>query len=273
MERVRTILALTLATILAMLGLTKLEGGVGAGLGAVSYARDGQRFQYVNSPWDYYWHMVGHRVRVDELSRKLLEIAPESFPDVQPELLSEFIRFGHDESKLNPSQSFLDRQGYDRRRHPIASRLFHRIYGKDFSDQKVDRSRALLETRNELNAIDERVAQGFFRKKGISPEKARQYLLAEKVADSLDRSLDLVAQEEFGRIRGIPCSEYWKGKDDAVAALCARLEPHWPKVWARHPFEKYKAMGDQYRRRAPRSMTLPQGCVLRDLKRELGFKK
>lgn len=133
--------------------------------------------QYVASASDFQLHIQLHRRRVVLLGSYL---AKQEFPEISAELAENFLLL-HDTSKTL--------------KQTITS--LYAFYGKNNLD--ADQLADLKKTITFLNSIDTAYADSFFDTYQLSSLEREQLLLIEKIADLVDRSMDPVAEEEFGR--------------------------------------------------------------------------
>ena len=198
--------------------------------------------RYVNSVVDLVAHMHAHIDRTLALSEYLFEhhAAAFGFDSADRNLVKDLIHL-HDQSKVNSSKLFQQkfyRPQPDSR--TIPERLFE-VYGRQ----------DLLSQRNavvrDLNAIDQRVAQVYFERKGLlgadgEPNaKARSLLRFEKIVDLVDRGMDPVAREEFGRPL-LRASEYLTDATDRK--LAAQLEAYY-SLLTRRPLRVPNCVGSR----------------------------
>jgi len=143
---------------------------------------------YVTHTTEFKHHIELHRQRVLRLG---LLLAEAQFPEIPRSELKSFLSI-HDSSKTMANSS---------------ERLYQ-FYGKP-PTTAVERE-ALGRIVTDINVIDTRMAQEFY--------------TIEKIADLVDRSLDPVAAEEFGRAM-TPASQFLK--DPEMARLSLWLESHY----------------------------------------------
>ncbi|WP_413287763.1 hypothetical protein [Bdellovibrio sp. HCB337] len=145
---------------------------------------------YVTQIQDFQQHIELHRERVVVLG---MTLAASHFPNVSKKDLKDFLRL-HDSSKTMRNS---------------LPRLFE-FYGKPPANEEA-RAR-LMSTVSDINAIDHSIAEKFFNERHLSPEMVEALYTIEKVADLVDRSLDPVAAEEFGR-KLSPASQFFKEQE------------------------------------------------------------
>jgi hypothetical protein len=162
--------------------------------------------RFVNSPTLLAHHYRQHVRRVQRLALAAYDDNRADFSLVTREEVESFIAL-HDRSKFEPK---------------MLAKLY-RVYGvgREPADPAV-RVR-LKQTVDELNGHDRAVILAFFRSRGMiekdgTPSAKAQLLLAlERIADRLDRNVDLVAREEFADETVQPISKFLAGRELEIA--------------------------------------------------------
>ncbi|RYZ88832.1 MAG: hypothetical protein EOP06_10285, partial [Proteobacteria bacterium] len=139
---------------------------------------------------DFKFHIDLHRHRVVRLG---LSLAKAKFPNIRIHVLEGFLRL-HDSSKAMTQNEQLAPFGYSSSRPPI-ERLFDYFgYAKISEEQK----RGLFTVITDINSIDDQIGKSFLGNFNLSAREIQQMYDIEKVADLVDRSMDPLAEEEFG---------------------------------------------------------------------------
>lgn len=165
----------------------------------------GHAQNYVTRIQDFQQHIELHRARVVQLGMALAE---SHFPEISQKDLKEFLKL-HDSSKTTKE----------------ALPRLYQFYGKP-PNSEAERER-LKEIVIYINAIDQKVAEKYFKEKTLSLDMIETFYIIEKVADLVDRSMDPVAAEEFGR-KLVPASQFLKEAE--LIRLSQWLEQRYEKV-------------------------------------------
>lgn len=166
---------------------------------------------------EFQHHIQLHQKRVVKLG---LALAQAHFPRLNTPLLEPFLTL-HDHSKTLTAPEALAQFAYGHPEAP-ARRLFE-FYGWNPLDDSD--TRRLLQTVNDINAIDDEVRLEFFKQHPeISWGTQDDFYTIERVADLVDRSLDPIAAEEFGHPM-VLASDFVQ--DPYIASLAMWLEKHY----------------------------------------------
>ena len=176
------------------------------------------RRAYVNSALDYIHHMRIHTSRVTELAVAAVKKFPEEFPGITEEHIREIFP-KHDDAKKFAHYKFSDGK-------PFFEKLYE-FYGKRPPGELIQ----------ELNATDEKIMDDAIKKMGLDSKKEVIERL-EKLADFVDRAMNEVTPEEFGRA-SYPESEAAARKGDIKLSQMAKyLEDNYLKITGHIQFEK-----------------------------------
>lgn len=137
--------------------------------------------KYVNSIEDYYYHTSLHIKRVELLAWQLYKQNYNRYKTVSPFLLLEFLKL-HDHTKIQGK--FLNE--------------LYPYYG-DKSHLKSKDWRHFKKLIKELNQKDKKILTNFFKDNKIKMKDRALFLEIEKIADLVDRNLNEVTPEEFGK--------------------------------------------------------------------------
>jgi len=159
---------------------------------------------YVETASDFQKHIQLHRTRVVVLG---LALAKVHYPEISQEDLKIFLEL-HDTSKVDPKNS---------------SQLFG-FYGRPPANlEEKERLKSIV---GSINEVDSQVGQKFFQENiSLTPTQRSQFLTIEKVADLVDRSMDPVATEEFGR-QMTRASQFLKDAEQARLSLWLEQRYH-----------------------------------------------
>jgi hypothetical protein len=135
---------------------------------------------YVADINDFKSHIQNHQIRVLQLGSFL---ANHNFPELPIQQVQEFLSL-HDQSKTSDK---------------MLNALFL-FYGKK-ATESLTSNQSLILSRiiEELNASDLNLIKTYFEEHNISSDDQNKLFLIEKIADSVDRAMDPIAEEEFGR--------------------------------------------------------------------------
>lgn len=140
---------------------------------------------YLRTLEDFHRHTELHIKRVQTLAAQLHRAYPEHFPDLDAQLVHEFMQL-HDAAKISEFNN----------RPPMLESLFQHIQNDGAN---------MLPIITELNARDfEKRYRWFIEKKLLTPNglptaEAQQLLTLENISDLVDRGMNEVSPEEFGR--------------------------------------------------------------------------
>lgn len=189
--------------------------------------------------------MESHARRVRVLGMHLRRIYQEAFVEVNPEILGDFLIL-HDQAKLNHSQNFIKNYHL-----PMDSPLLDELYGlygvivsSANADEFRARNMALIAR---INEVDRGVALHFFRLRGLATEDsfsplAQRYLKIEKIADAVDRGMNPVTAEEFGRPM-LAASQFLP--DAESKDMATKLEQVYGLLTREMSYDKFKAARDR----------------------------
>ena len=177
--------------------------------------------QYVRSEEELGVHFEAHIKRVRMLGRALFARNRNVYlaQGLDESQVLEFLSL-HDQAKWDNSPEFRSLY-HDEPTHFEDSRSFLARLWDVYGTSDLPRIKPIVEA---LNRADERVAERYFAGLQI-PESRKSRVIAllkqiERVADRVDRNLDPVAAEEFGRkvgARGPPISTFLEGEDLRLA--------------------------------------------------------
>jgi hypothetical protein len=139
-------------------------------------SEDGTR--YVHSAQDFDVYVDGHRERTKVLGLALYKSFYQKSNIVSEDLVRQFLEL-HDLSKTE---------------NAVKAGLFKQ-YGQDLASLPPQ----FGELTSYLNSIDTHISEQFFTLHKLSPTQISTLLRIEKIADLVDRAMDPVAQEDFGR--------------------------------------------------------------------------
>ena len=192
--------------------------------------------KYVNSYEDFMVHMLSHIERVSILGEELRQMYPEQFKSVDPVKLQQFLLL-HDQSKVNDSPAFL--KDHEIKNRMRIGKLLYKGYNQNFMQLTGEEKNSLKRLVNDLNRVDQRVAERFLYGAGVkSPELQKAYFQIEKIADQVDRGMSPVTSEEMAK-RVTPASEFMKNPVDQNMAR--ELEARYGKVIQGHDIHDYMA--------------------------------
>lgn len=178
---------------------------------------------------DFKTHIELHRTRVLRLG---MALGKKEFPEINPRILESFLKL-HDSSKTLSAPKQLNSFGYTHSRPPL-ERLFE-FYGK--KAKTSDQNLQLQSVINDINSIDDQMGQRYLAPLGLDSASIRNIYIIEKIADLVDRSLDPLAQEEFGH-QMVLASEYLQ--DPYLSSLSMWLEEHYRQITVNLNFPSYR---------------------------------
>lgn len=168
------------------------------------------RRKFVNSVVDFHHHTQMHKKRVTALALELYKKFPKQFTGLSEEMIIRVIS-QHDDAKINPKYRF-------KGKIPLYEALY-KYYGKRPPKEVID----------SLNAVDEKIVDMALKREGFeildTDTEARkrhklkvrkQFLKLEKLADFVDRAMNPVSSEEFGR-------KMWKESDAAKTPMHKKM--------------------------------------------------
>lgn len=176
---------------------------------------------------DFRFHIHLHRERVVQLG---LALAEQQSPQLAQDVVLHFLSL-HDFAKTDLPVEAFNRYGYNHAEAPVV-RLF-RFFGVNPTDPQ--QRQELTKVIDDINTIDDRVAEEFTGARSLSLEEASRLRNIERVADLVDRSNDPIATQEFGR-KFIPASEYLT--DPKLIAMAQWLEPRYALITHQHQFKR-----------------------------------
>lgn len=196
-------------------------------------------------------------------TRKLAEAARElpEYSDLPVELVRDFLDL-HDQSKINRSQAFLAQHRLEGRRESLLQSL-HRLRGTSNSEVSA--------VAQKLNDVDNEVAHAFFQKeKLLTPEgrlswKALMLLEIEKIADLVDRGLEPVTAQEFGRSMR-PASEWFELSAFRAADPLAQALEVSPESAARR-LQSLTTLDSVARVKAERELARQSGLAISEIRK------
>lgn len=180
----------------------------------------------VQSPEDYRIHMAAHRQRLIVLGKELKRNFPERFSNVSEQNIGDWLAL-HDQSKVNLHPEFLDHFHQQNPEDQIATRLYQQLYGRPISSLPEEEKIEAIALINELNKMDSEIAARMARwlhlidNNGNESPALQELRYIEKIADIVDRELDPIAAEEFGK-KPWPAEEAFPG-DLAAAQMISHL--------------------------------------------------
>lgn len=144
---------------------------------------------FVQTLEDFETHTILHIQRVQKLGLELYRSFSDDFTGVTEKLLSEFLSL-HDCAKIKGVKQ--------------QNRALHELY--PFYGANAESKDEFRKIVSKMNEEETAIQIDFFRASGLLEKKtgqttfeAQQLLLIEKVADLVDRGMNEVSEEEFGR--------------------------------------------------------------------------
>ena len=193
----------------------------------ISIAGYSSDLQYIKNINDFNCHIQAHKKRVTLLGMYLVNLYPSFEKETIKQLKVETFLNLHDNSKLDVQNQ---------------TELYS-FYGIDFNEKK--KSQFFWDTIDKINEIDKELREGFFDKSNRILIEKRKFLsnknppynnyiknffyMIEEIADLVDRGLDPVASEEFGKTM-IPLSTYSFSDEINKIAKAKILEKNYDKI-------------------------------------------
>ena len=196
------------------------------GMAAIASEINGtQKREYVNSVVDFYHHTQLHKKRVVELAANLVETFPEEFKGIDKEMINRILSV-HDNAKIGHNFRFSDGKAYYEK--------LYEYYGK----------RPPMEIINSLNDVDKSIMRQtidnelFQLTKSMSVDDAAKFKeefvgklsRVENLADFVDRAMNPVSAEEFGRQMFLESNSNTSKEDVAYKKMALYLEQNYKKI-------------------------------------------
>jgi hypothetical protein len=167
---------------------------------------------YVNSHFDFYHHTKLHIQRMNALALELYRKYPSEFPGVDERMIKDVLSY-HDRAKIDPNVKFNGKGFYE---------TLYKYYGNVPPRDVIDK----------LNEYDDGFIKRRLQNLGISNAQNSEQVIKslerlEKISDSVDRAMNPVSEEEFGR-------KMWKeskfAKDPTHKSMALYLENNYKEL-------------------------------------------
>ncbi len=195
----------------------------------------GQRRKYVNSVVDFHHHTKMHKKRVVELAVELFKQYPKQFNGLNEAMIRRVLK-DHDNAKIDAKYTYKNGKPF--------YEMLYQSYGK----------KPPIDVIEQLNKIDSSIMEDALKKEGLTfikgeakEERIRKMRMRqklsklEKLADFVDRAMNPVSSEEFGRKM---CLESSVAKTEIAKKMALFLENNYKTIT--NELNYYKMSGKEY---------------------------